>query len=158
MNRRRVFQILALAGALAAYLTIIVGGDVRSSGSGMACGSDWPLCKGAVVPNLGDPQVLVEFSHRILAAATSVLLLATLVLAFLWFRKELRIVSLSVASLALVVAQALLGAVTVQRDLDPTVVTAHLALATATFATALSLAIVALVNPPAKPAAGSTPG
>lgn len=157
MNRRRIFQFVAIASAVAAYLTIIVGGDVRSSGAGLACGSDWPLCNGGVIPNLSDPSVLIEFSHRILAAATSVLLLATLLLAFFWFRKDLRIVSLAVTSFALVLSQALLGAVTVQTDLNPTIVTAHLALATATFAAALVLAVLSFVPPSAKPAAGDTP-
>ena len=157
MNRRRVFQIVAIAGALAAYLTIIVGGDVRSSGAGMACTDSWPLCSGSFLPDFSQPGVAIEFAHRVVAFATSLIVLITFILAFLWFRKDWRITSLSVSTLALLFAQVLLGAVTVQTKLDPTIVTAHLALGTATFATALVLAVVSLMPPASKPAAEGAP-
>ena len=91
------------------------------------------------------------------AFATSLLIFATLVLALLWYRREPRIVYLSVASMVLLVAQVLLGMATVQSTLSPDVVTAHLALGTATFATALVLAVVSLMPPAAKPAAEGAP-
>lgn len=157
MNRRRVFQIVALAGAIAAYLAIIVGGDVRSSGAGMACGASWPLCSGGLIPNLSNPQVAIEFAHRVIAFVTSLVILFTLILALLWYRQDRRILTLSVASMVLLVAQVLLGMATVQSTLSPDVVTAHLALGTATFATALVLAVVSLMPPAAKPAAEGAP-
>ena len=157
MNRRRVFQIVALAGAIAAYLAIIVGGDVRSSGAGMACGASWPLCSGGLIPNLSNPQVAIEFAHRVIAFVTSLVILFTLILALLWYRQDRRILTLSVASMVLLVAQVLLGMVTVQSDLEGPIVTAHLALGTATFATALVLAVVSLMPPAAKPAAEGAP-
>lgn len=151
MNRRRVFQILAVAAAIAAYATVVVGGDVRSSGAGMACGESWPICSGGVIPDLSNPAVAIEFAHRVIAATTSLLLLVTLILAFLWFRAEWKLTSLSVTSVGLLVAQVLLGALTVQSNLDPTIVTAHLALGTATFASALVLAVISLIPPTPKP-------
>lgn len=157
MDRRRIFQSIAIAGALAAYLTIIVGGDVRSSGAGMACTDSWPLCSGNLVPDFSQPGVAIEFAHRVVAFATSVLVLGTLILAFLWFRRDWRILSLSVSTMALLVAQVLLGAVTVQTDLNPTIVTAHLALGTATFATALVLAVVSMMPPSSRPDAEGAP-
>ncbi len=157
MNRRRAFQILTLVGAVAAYATIVVGGDVRSSGAGMACGESWPICSGGVIPDLGNPSVLIEFAHRVIAAATSLLLLVAMLLALFWFRKEWKLTSLSVTSVALLVAQVLLGALTVQSNLDPTIVTAHLALGTATFASALVLAVVSLMPPTAKPSTEPEP-
>lgn len=157
VDRRRVLQIVAVLAAVTAYLTVVVGGDVRSTGSGMACGESWPLCSGSVIPDLSQPKVAIEFAHRVVAFVTSLLLLIALILALLWFRKDVRIVTLSVTSMALLFAQVLLGAVTVQTDLDPNVVTAHLALGTATFATALVLAVVALMRAPKEPAAEAAP-
>lgn len=157
MNRRRVFQAIAIAGAVLAYLTIIVGGDVRSSGAGMACTDTWPLCGGSVLPDFSQPGVAIEFAHRVVAFATSLLVLITLILALLWYRMDRRVVSLSVSTMALLFAQVLLGAVTVQTDLNPTIVTAHLALGTATFATALVLAVVSLLPPAGKMSAEGAP-
>lgn len=151
MDRRRIFQVVVIASALAAYLTIVVGGDLTASQAGSACGESWPLCPGGIVPDLSQPGVAIEFTHRVVAFTTSLLILATLILAFLWFRSDRRILSLSVTTMALLFAQVLLGGATVQTDLNPLVVTAHLAIGTATFAAALVLAVVLFIRPPANP-------
>lgn len=148
MDRRRVFQIVVVASMLAAYLTIVVGGDLTASQAGFACGESWPFCPGGVIPDLSQPGVAIEFGHRVIAFATSLLILATLILAFFWFRMDRRVFSLSVTTFLLLFAQVLLGMVTVQSDLNPLVVTAHLAIGTATFAAALVLAVVLFVAPP----------
>ncbi len=157
MNRRRVFQVVVILATVMAYLTIVVGGDLTASQNGLACGESWPFCPGGVIPDLGQPGVVVEFTHRVVAFATSLLLLATLILAFLWFRRESQMVFLSVVTFLLLAAQVVLGMVTVQSKLDPWVVTAHLALGTATFAVALVLAVVTVLRPPAVPAASGSP-
>lgn len=151
MDRRRIFYVVVIASALAAYLTIVVGGDLTASEAGFACGESWPLCPGGIIPDLNQPGVAIEFTHRVVAFATSVLILVTLLLAFLWFRSDRRILSLSVTTFALLFAQVLLGGVTVQTDLNPLVVTAHLAIGTATFAVALVLAVVLSLSPPSRP-------
>ncbi len=148
MNRRRVFQIVVIASMLAAYLTIVVGGDLTASEAGFACGESWPFCPGGIIPDLSNPGVAIEFTHRVIAFATSLLILATLILAFLWFRKDRLVFSLSATTFLLLFAQVLLGMLTVQSDLNPLVVTAHLAIGTATFAAALVLAVVVSLAPP----------
>lgn len=158
MNRRRVFQIVAVAAAVAAYLTIVVGGDLTATGSGMACGASWPFCPGGVIPpNLNNPSVAREFTHRVVAFTTSLLVLATLLLAVFWYRQERRILFPAATTFLLLVAQVLLGMATVQSDLSPDVVTAHLALGTATFASALVLAVVAFMPAAPKPAPDGVP-
>ncbi len=150
--RRRVFEFMVVASAIVTYATVIVGGTVRSAGAGMGCGADWPFCNGSIIPDLSNPDVAIEFSHRVVAFATGIVVLLTLVLAFLWYRQDRRILLLSLSTFLLVVGQALLGAVTVQTDLNAAVVTVHLAVGTATFAAALALALVTLMHPPGKSA------
>ena len=158
MNHRRVFFAVAASAAILAYLTIVVGGDLTATGSGFACGASWPFCPGGVIPpDLNNPSVATEFTHRVVAFTTSLLILATLVLALLWYRREARILLLSAGSMALLVVQVLLGMATVQSKLSPDIVTAHLALGTATFAAALVLAVLAWTLPPAKAAADARP-
>jgi len=146
IDQRRLLQVVAILGALFAYATIVVGGTVRGMGAGLAC-PDWPLCNGSVIPDLAHTGILVEFVHRFVAALTGIFMLSTLVAALTWFRSELRIVTLSVMSFAVLVAQVAVGWVTITSDNDPAVVTIHLALGTATLAAALIVAMVSLWPP-----------
>jgi len=152
IDRRRLLQVVAILGAVCAYATIVVGGTVRGMGAGLAC-PDWPLCHGKVVPDLADTGVFVEYVHRLVAALTGLFMLSTLVAAVLWFRAEIRIVTLSVMSFAILVTQVAIGALTITSGNDWVVVTIHLALGTATLASALIVALVSLW--PAKVLTGS---
>jgi len=142
IDRRRFLQAVAILGALLAYATIVLGGTVRGMDAGLAC-PDWPLCHGHVVPDLGDPLVAVEYAHRLVAALTTLFLLLTLIVAFVWFRSDRLLLTFSSASMALLVTQVGFGALTISSNLDWVVVTIHLALGTATFASGLLVAIVA---------------
>ena len=143
IDRRRLLQAIAILGAICAYTTIVLGGTVRGMGAGLAC-PDWPLCNGHVVPDLGDPLVAVEYAHRLVAALTTLFLLATFAVSVLWFRPDLRLVAFSFTSVGFLVAQVGLGALTITSSLDWVIVTMHLALGTATFASSLLVAFLAL--------------
>jgi cytochrome c oxidase assembly protein subunit 15 len=112
----RRFVTLAWIAAGCAYLLIVLGAVVRISGSGMGCGDHWPLCNGHIVPPLNDLPTVIEWSHRLVAALVSILVLALVVLD--WRRA-------SVAA-ALLILQVLLGAVTVKTGLTPALVILHL--------------------------------
>ena len=72
MNRR--FTRLAWAAAISTYLLIIFGAIVRITGSGLGCGEHWPLCNGSLLPPL-DLPTMIEYGHRLIAAALTVLVL-----------------------------------------------------------------------------------
>lgn len=145
-DRRRWLQILAILAAITAYATIVLGGTVRGMGAGLAC-PDWPLCNNSVIPNLGDPLVAVEYTHRLVAALTSLFVLLTMVLSLLWFHSEMRLATLSFMTFAVLSAQVAFGALTITSALDWVVVTIHLALGTATLAFALTVALLSLRPP-----------
>ena len=143
IDRRRLFQGFAILGAVSAYATIVLGGTVRGMDAGLAC-PDWPLCHGSAVPDLGRADVAVEYAHRLVAAFTSLFILLTMILAFLWFRSDRRLVTVSFMTFALLVAQIAFGAFTITSELDVAVVTAHLAVGTATLAFAVMVALFSL--------------
>src|SRR5213594_1427192 len=110
---------LAWVAAAFAYLLIVLGAVVRISGSGMGCGDHWPLCNGHLFPPLNDIPTVIEWSHRLVAAVVSILVLGLAVLD--WRR--------AYVALALLIVQVLLGTLTVKTGLTPTLVILHLATA-----------------------------
>jgi protoheme IX farnesyltransferase len=128
------FQRLAVATTTATFLLIAVGGLVRATDSGLGC-PDWPRCFGKLTPppNL---HAWIEHSHRLVAAVVIVLVALTAVLA--WRTRQPRAVRwATIGAVAMVVAQAVLGAIVVWAKLEAESVTLHLATA---------LALVALLE------------
>jgi cytochrome c oxidase assembly protein subunit 15 len=123
------------------FALIVVGSVVRTTGSGLAC-PDWPLCHGRWIPPF-QFNILVEWFHRLIALVVGLGLLATAAWTMVHRETRARLGGLAALSLALYLAQALLGALTVWRLLNPNVVSGHLAVALLLFVTLLSLALVA---------------
>jgi heme A synthase len=134
----RRLSILALG---LAYVHSVFGAIVRISGSGMGCGEHWPDCNGSFVPTVTSYTVVVEITHRYLAAA---LIFTTLALVALAWRLRntpgvdgrggiLRPAGLA---LALIGTAAIVGMVVVKLSLtNPYVIAVHYTLAMATLAT-----------------------
>ncbi len=53
-----------------ALVTMITGVLVRYTGSGEACGHEWPTCNGSLVPEFTTWKVALQFVHRNLAYVT----------------------------------------------------------------------------------------
>ena len=144
--RRLVYLAIGLTFSL-----VLVGGVVRISDSGLGCGPEgsgtegWPLCGGRVVP-LVDANMIVEYSHRILAAALAVTIALLALQAWRHYRRRSDLVRVSLAALGLVLFQAALGGLTVEKGLEDELVAAHLGVAM------LQLAVLMLLARIARPA------
>lgn len=113
-------------------LLVAIGGFTRGSGSGYGCEDRWPLCEdglaGGLLPR-PEFHMVVEWTHRWFAATSMVLVAATLVYAWLRYRRE-RGVTLGVtAAFLAIIVQAGLGAYVVMSDLDADLVSVHLGVA-----------------------------
>jgi heme A synthase len=122
------------------------GAIVRITGSGMGCGDHWPTCQGYLFPPLERPDLIIEVSHRYIAATVTIAILALLALAY--SRRSVRGVGgaggvLRAATLAaiLVVIAAVFGGITVKLSLNPYVIVTHLAIAM-TLLAVLSVAVL----------------
>jgi len=122
------FTRLAWLTAVCTYLLIVLGAIVRITGSGMGCGDHWPFCNGGLFPSLGNLGMLIEWSHRLVAALLSVLVVALAGYAW-WLTRE---TALDRPGLA---AYAALGAVTVKLALPAWTVILHLGTAMLLLAT-----------------------
>jgi len=120
------FRTLVGASTIATFALIAIGGLVRATKSGLGCGTDWPHCSGRVIPIFGEPAVVIEYSHRLAAAAVVILLGTIAALAVRRYRDEPRIMWASVGAFGLVMFQAVLGAIVVKLELEAESVVLHL--------------------------------
>lgn len=116
---------------IAVILTFLLmnwGNLVSATGSGLAC-PDWPLCYGTIAPPLRD-GVVWEWGHRLLAFATTVLVISNLIRLKKFPSVSLRVRNVTRHMVLLLVIQILLGGVTVLLQLSVLVSTVHLVIAT----------------------------
>ena len=137
-----LLRVFAYGSVVSTYILIVIGGYVTTSNSGLGCGESWPLCKGAVLPSLNNPEVVIELTHRLFNSVVGVFILGLAIVAWTKFRTERNIVLLSTTSLVALIAQVLLGMVTVTTSLNPIVSDAHLALGSAILAIVVANAVI----------------
>ena len=93
----------------ATLLLVAVGGFTRGSGSGYGCSDRWPLCEngllGGLLPRL-EYHMVVEWTHRWVAAVVGLLILATAVSVWRYYRTQAAVVRLAVTAVVVVVIQA----------------------------------------------------
>jgi heme A synthase len=131
VNSLRRLSYIALA---LAYLQIVFGAIVRITGSGLGCGDHWPTCNGDWFPPLHSFHLIVEISHRFIAAALFGVIVALLVRAWRQHRESGAADARGVLhgaqlAAALWFAPAVLGGITVLFHLPPMVIVVHLLLA-----------------------------
>jgi len=128
------------AALLVAFTHLVFGGIVRISGSGMGCGDHWPLCYGHLFPPMNRPDLVVEWTHRLLASIL-VLTVAAFAIVAWRAREEPRVggrggvLRAALLAVAAVITAALLGAVTVKLGNPPYATVAHWLVAMTLFAT-----------------------
>ncbi len=143
MTRR--FATLAWAAAICTYLLIVLGAVVRITGSGLGCGEHWPLCNGHLFPPLNDIGTVIEWSHRLVAALVTILVVG---LAIPGLAPGVRESKARYVALGLLAVQILLGAITVKLALPAWTVVLHLGTAMLLLATLLIIATSRRSSPP----------
>src|SRR3954447_15343654 len=133
LNRFAIFV------ACATFFLIIAGALVTSNDAGLAT-PDWPLSNGQFFPRMVG-NLFWEHGHRMVATTVGLL---TIVLTIYLLRKEQRrwVRRLAVFALLAVIAQGLLGGLTVKLMLPLAVSAAHATLAHLFFCTVVGLAVV----------------
>src|SRR5438309_8367039 len=137
-----LLRVFAYGSVVSTYILIVIGGYVTTSNSGLGCGESWPLCQGAVFPSVSNPEVVIELTHRLFNSVVGVFILGLAIVAWTRYKEAKNVVLLSTTSLVALIAQVLLGMVTVTTSLNPIVSDAHLALASAILAIVVADAVM----------------
>ncbi len=136
----RWFHRFAVFTACATFILIIAGALVTSNDAGLSV-PDWPTSYGHVFrlpPWIGG--IRYEHSHRMIAGFT--ILLTVAIALWTWLADRRRwMKALALGALGTIVAQAVLGGLTVRHFLPPAVSTAHAAVAQTFFCIAVAIAV-----------------
>lgn len=107
---------------------MVLGAAVRALDAGLTC-PDWPLCFGRAVPEF-HIGVYLEFIHRCVAGFVALIFMACY--AFVFTNKKYHSLRwVMTVGFFLLMAQIIMGGLTVLKLLQPGIVTLHLGLATA---------------------------
>ncbi len=133
----------AIAGALGVYAVIISGAIVTAIGATAAC-ITWPLCQGSLFPM--HHLTAIHMFHRYVALILGLLLLYAVWRCCAAPKSDATLRWLAGLTLTAFVAQVIVGAVTVWLDFQPHWRALHLTAATAVWAGAVGMAVVAYLN------------
>lgn len=129
------FAWFAYAALAALFLIVVSGATVRLTGSGLGC-QDWPNCGETFLPPK-DYNALIEFGNRIVGFAVGLATLAAAGAAFRVPGMPRWLLWCAVALPFTVLAQGILGGITVILDLHPLIVMGHYLLSLAALAVAV---------------------
>ena len=112
---------------------MFVGGYVSAAGLGLTC-PEWPLCPNGVMPN---EEYFIEWVHRLVAATTGTLVIATAVGSWINKNAGRKIKFTSTFAATLVITQITLGAMVIDLKLHAVLVAIHLGVGILLFAMVL---------------------
>ncbi len=132
----------AVASTVGMLLILLGGALVTKTDSGMGCGRHWPGCNGQLIPDEITPEVLIEFSHRLVTGAVGIFI----VILAVWSWKAMGHIRETkfLASMAVffLVLQALIGAAQVLWGQGDFILALHFGISLISFASVLLLTLL----------------
>lgn len=104
------------------YSLMFIGGYISAAGLGLTC-PEWPLCPDGIMPS---EEYLIEWIHRLIAATTGGLVIATMVASLLNKNSDTKIKVTSSLATVFVITQITLGALVIDLKLHAVLVAIHL--------------------------------
>lgn len=122
----RLVRLLCLGTVVGNIVIVLTGTSVRLTASGLGCPT-WPTCTEDSYTNTAEYGFhgYVEFGNRLLTFVLSAIVAATIVAVVLQRPRRRSLTWLSLAQIGGIVAQAVLGGITVLTELNPWTVSAH---------------------------------
>jgi cytochrome c oxidase assembly protein subunit 15 len=133
------FRRLVYAALVALFLIVVSGATVRLTGSGLGC-ENWPRCGDTFLPPK-DYHAVVEFGNRVVGFVVGITTLVAAGAAFRVPRLPRWLLWSAVALPFSVLAQGILGGITVIFELHPLIVMGHFLLSLVAIALALVVAL-----------------
>jgi protoheme IX farnesyltransferase len=142
---RDPFSRLTVWMVIVLFIVLLSGVFVAGSEATRAC-AGWPLCNGQLFPTTS--QGWIHMAHRFIVAAASVLVIVLLIQAWRTQRGRLAIYPAAAITFVFFFAQAYVGALKTTHNFPPFFMALHVATAAATWASLISLTVLAGTTAP----------
>ena len=118
---------------------MFIGGYISAAGLGLTC-PEWPLCPDGIMPS---EEYLIEWTHRLVAATTGSLVIATMIASLINKNADLKIKVTSSLATVFVITQIVLGAMVIDLKLHAVLVAIHLGIGILLFSMVLLTTVFA---------------
>lgn len=132
----------AVAATLGMLLILQGGALVTKTDSGLGCGRNWPDCNGSLIPKEITPEVLIEFSHRLVTGSVSIFILVLVIWTWRSLGHIREVKFLGVLALFFLILQALIGAAQVLWGQGDFILALHFGISLISFAAVLLLTLI----------------
>ena len=136
---------------------LFFGALVTGTNSALGCLTDWPLCRGSLLPNTTDLSTYINWFHRFFALITGLVLTYTVVVAWRSKHQQHNAWIASALMLSFFIVQAVIGGAVVLSQIHLVWRGFHLALAAATWTAAIVLLVLAVRSGQTLPADARQP-
>lgn len=138
----RILKSLSLVSTIGMLFLLIGGALVTKTGSGAGCGDSWPLCNGQLFPTDITPELVIEYSHRLVSTVMGMTVLALSILAWKFFGHIREVKFLSFLSTFFLILQGMIGAAAVTLGQSDFILASHFGISLISFAAVFLLMLL----------------
>ncbi len=140
-NERNLKWLSVLATIIMAFVQL-GGALVTKTGSEDGCGSSWPLCHGALLPQNLPIDTIIELSHRAVSGLSLIVVLWLAITAWKHIGYIREVKPLAIISIAFLLVQALIGAAAVIWQQNSYVLALHFGISLISFSSVFVLMLI----------------
>ena len=138
----RSIKWLGVVSSIGMIFILIGGALVTKTDSGAGCGTSWPLCNGELIPSNITPELVIEYSHRLVSSTIGITVLLLSILAWREIGHIKEVKFLSFLSVFFLVLQGLIGAAAVVWGQSDFVLALHFGISLISFAAVFLLTLI----------------
>lgn len=142
LKQNKYIKWFAVAATVGMLFILLGGALVTKTDSGLGCGRNWPDCNGKLIPDNITPEVLIEFSHRLVTGVVGILIVILAVWAWRKFGHVRETKFLAIMAVFFLVLQALIGAAQVLWGQGDFILALHFGISLLSFASILLLTLL----------------
>lgn len=138
----KVLKWLSVVSSIGMIFILLGGALVTKTGSADGCGNSWPLCNGQLFPTELTPELMIEYSHRLVSTIIGATVLLLVILSWLYIGHVRETKFLATMSLFFLVLQGLIGAAAVVWGQSDFILALHFGISLISFASIFLLTLL----------------